>query len=64
LDHVLILGQEHLRRALTLYARYYNDARTHLGLHKDAPLQRVVERSGTIIAVPILFGVHHRYARI
>jgi transposase InsO family protein len=63
-DHVLIFGEEHLRRVLTLYARYYNEARTHLGLAKDAPLQRAVQRSGTIVTLPILSGLHHRYARI
>ena len=31
LDHVLIFGERHLRRALTLYSRYYNETRTHLG---------------------------------
>jgi transposase InsO family protein len=37
LDHVLIFGEWHLRRALTLYSLYYNPTRTHLGLSKDAP---------------------------
>jgi len=43
---------------------YYNETRTHLGLGKDAPLRRAVERSGTIVATPTLPGLHHRYARI
>src|SRR5262249_15040727 len=64
LDHVLIYDERHLRRVLTLYSRYYNETRTHLGLGKDAPLRRAVERSGTIITTPILSGLHHRYARI
>ncbi len=63
LDHVLIFGERHLRRILTLYSLYYNDTRTHLVLGKDAPLRRV-QRSGTIIVTPILSGLHHRYARI
>jgi len=45
-------------------AELYNETRTHLGLGKDAPLRRAVERSGTIITTPILSGLHHRYARI
>jgi transposase InsO family protein len=49
LDHVLILGERHLRRILTLYSLYYNETRTHLGLAKDAPLRRSVQRSGTLI---------------
>jgi hypothetical protein len=35
-----------------------------LALRKDAPLRRAVQESGTIMATPILFGLHHRYARI
>src|SRR6516162_3801790 len=64
LDHVLIYGERHLRRILTLYSLYYNETRTHLGLGKDAPLRRSVQRSGTIIVIPILSGLHHRYARM
>jgi integrase-like protein len=37
LDHVLIFGERHLHRMLTLYSLYYNETRTHLGLAKDAP---------------------------
>ena len=55
LDHVLIYGERHLPRVLTLYSLYYNETRTHLGS---------VQRSGTIIVTPILSGLHHRYARI
>jgi transposase InsO family protein len=64
LDHVLIYGERDLRRVLTLYSLYYNETRTHLGLRKDAPLRRAIQRSGTIVATPILAGLHHRYARI
>jgi len=64
LDHVLIFGERHLRRILALYSSYYNQTRTHLALRKDAPLRRAVQGSGTIIATLILFGLHHRYARI
>ncbi len=41
LDHVLIFGEQHLRRILALYSSYYNQTRTHLGLRKDAPLGEV-----------------------
>jgi transposase InsO family protein len=64
LDHVLIFGARHLRQILTSYCSYYNQSRTHLSLDKDAPLQRTVQRCGTIIATPILSGLHHQYARI
>jgi len=64
LDHVLILGERHLRQILTSYFSYYNETRTHLSLDKDAPLPRAVQRCGTIVATPILSGLHHQYARI
>jgi len=64
LDHVLIFGEQHLRRVLALYAPYYNRTRTHLGLDKDTPLGREIQRGGTVTATPILFGLHHRYERI
>jgi putative transposase len=43
LDHVLVLGERHLRRILTRYFGYYHRARTHLSLDKDAPDARPVE---------------------
>jgi transposase InsO family protein len=64
LDRLLIFGESHLRRVLASYAIYYNQARTHLALGKDAPLGRAVQRSGVIVAIPILSGLHHQYARI
>jgi hypothetical protein len=47
-----------------LYAQYYNRTRTHLALDKDTPLGRAVQCTRPIIATPILFGLHHQYARI
>jgi transposase InsO family protein len=64
LDRMLILGEQHLRRVLASYAAYYNQARTHLALQKDAPFHRAVQRSGAIVAIPILAGLHHQYVRI
>jgi transposase InsO family protein len=63
LDHIVVLGEAHLRRILAAYATYYNDVRTHLALGKDAPLPRPVQRSGRITAQPILGGLHHEYCR-
>ena len=64
LDQMVIFGEAHLRRILSAYAAYYNQARTHLALRKDAPLHRAVQRSGAIVAIPILAGLHHQYVRI
>jgi transposase InsO family protein len=38
LDHIIVLGEEHLRRILKNYAAYYNGVRTHRSLNKDAPI--------------------------
>jgi len=64
LDQVVIFGETYLRRILSAYAAYYNKARTHLALEKDAPLHRAVQRSGTVVAIPILAGLHHQHVRI
>src|SRR6266403_2020587 len=64
LDHVIVLGEAHLRRILKNYAAYYNGVRTHRSLQKDAPVSRPVQRSGAIISHAILGGLHHQYARI
>jgi transposase InsO family protein len=63
LDHVVILGESHLRRVLMAYAAYYNHVRPHLALAKDAPLVRPVLRFGQVTARPILGGLHHQYCR-
>ena len=45
-DHIIVLGEVHLRRILRSYARYYNDIRAHRSLDKDAPVSRPVQRTG------------------
>ena len=64
LDHVVILGERHLRHVLASYMNYYNATRTHLSLKKDSPIPRPIETVGRIAATPILGGLHHHYARI
>ena len=64
LDHVIVLGEAHLRRILKNYAAYYNGVRTHRSLQNDAPVSRPVQRSGAIISHAILGGLHHQYVRI
>jgi transposase InsO family protein len=65
LDHVLVLGERHLRRILACYFEYYHRARTHLSLDKDAPHVRSVEppEAGRIVEIPEVGGLHHRYVR-
>src|SRR5258708_830790 len=64
LDHIIVLGEEHLRRILKNYADYYNGVRTHRALNKDAPVSRQVQRSGVINSRAILGGLHRQYVRI
>jgi hypothetical protein len=55
----------HIHFAMAIaYQRYYNEARTRLSLGKDAPVSRAVEAVGSIIAKPLLGGLHHQYVRI
>ena len=65
LDHVIVLGERHLRRLLTAYLTYYHGARTHLALEKDAPTTRRVQTptEGPVVAFPEVGGLHHRYER-
>jgi transposase InsO family protein len=64
LDHMVVLGEAHLRRTLLKFADYYNKMRVHRALDKDAPFHRPIERLGVITSRPILGGLHHRYCRI
>jgi transposase InsO family protein len=63
-DHIVVLGEAHLRRILKTYAGYYNKIRTHRSLDKDAPAFRPVQRVGNIASHAILGGLHHHYVRI
>src|SRR5450759_5090215 len=63
-DHLVVLGEAHLRRILRAYAGYYNDIRTHWSLDKDAPVSRPVQRTGIISSRPILGGLHRHYVRV
>src|SRR3954464_14890471 len=63
-DHIIVLGEAHLRRILKSYARYYNETRTHLALDKDAPVSRPVQRTGVVQSLAILGGLHHHYLRV
>jgi transposase InsO family protein len=63
-DHIIVLGEAHLRRILRSYADYYNETRTHLALNKDAPVSRPVQRSGAVRLLAILGGFHHHYVRV
>ena len=63
LDHLIVLSEDHLRRILRKYVRYYNESRPHLSLARNAPDPRELEppSRGPVVAVPVLGGLHHRY---
>ena len=62
-DHIIALGESHLRRTLNEYVAYYNESRTHQSLGGNAPEVRRVEGVGEVVAEPVLGGLHHRYSR-
>jgi transposase InsO family protein len=65
LDHVIVLGEAHLKRILTEYFDYYHAARTHQALDDNAPHPRDVEppERGRVVAQPMVGGFHHCYFR-
>ena len=63
-DHIIVLGEAHLRRIPRSYARYYNEIRTHRSLNKDAPVSRAIQRIGIVKSHAVLGGLHHHYVRI
>ena len=66
LDHIVIFNERHLRRVLSSYVDYYQRTRTHLSLDKDCPDLRPIQppRSGRVVAIPKVAGLHHRYERL
>ncbi len=67
-DHVLVLGETHLRRVLREYVAYFNTARPHQGVGQRIPAATEPCRSqatlgGTLRAIPVLGGLHHMYQR-
>jgi len=65
LDHVVVLGEGHLRRLVRDYVDYCNAERVHTAIG-DAPAGRESEpqpSSGAkVIALPRVGGLHHRYS--
>jgi putative transposase len=69
LDHLLVLGEAHLRRILRAYVGYFNRARPHQGISQATPAGSVPLTphgacAGRIAAFPILGGLHHDYRRV
>jgi putative transposase len=69
LDHLLILHEKQIQRALNTYGMYFNQARPHQGIQQQIPESYGSSRStlheGTrVVAVPILAGLHHDYRKV
>jgi putative transposase len=64
LDHIIAVNERHLKRLLSEYVRYYHEDRTHLGLRKETPENRIPSRGiGRVVSSARLGGLHHRYHR-
>jgi putative transposase len=64
-DHVIVFGENHLRRILPSYFEYYHQDGRHLGLDKETLMGRPVSNraspSARLVALPRVGGLHHRY---
>jgi len=65
LDFFLILNERHLRKIMKQCQAYFNEARPHQGLNQRIPRPSTQPQlnTGTIIARPLLRGLHHDYRR-
>jgi transposase InsO family protein len=65
LNHLIVLGESHLRRTLTRYFHYYHKYRTHLSLDKDTPETRAIQDAnlGPVVELSEVGGLHHHYER-
>src|SRR5215472_2643125 len=66
LDHVLILGERHLRKVLAEYARHYNGHRPHQALRQRPPLRQssqAIDITARIERRPVLDGLITEYRR-
>jgi len=64
LDHLLVLGERHLRRVLTEYVAYYNHRRPHQGLDQRCPVPAASAPSGGVVERhDVLGGLVHDYER-
>ena len=68
LNHVIVLNERHLERLLGEFIEeYYHVARPHQGLGGDTPIATEsppdLDGPTTLVATPVLGGLHHRYER-
>jgi hypothetical protein len=65
LDHLIIIGEDQLRRTLRDYIDYYHNSRPCEALERNSPIPREIEApsKGKVISIPQVGGLHHRYRR-
>ncbi|HSH80843.1 MAG TPA: hypothetical protein VLA19_20120, partial [Herpetosiphonaceae bacterium] len=66
LDHLLVLGERHLRWVLREYVAHVNRERPHQGIGQATParsLGAMGDLAAPVRAVPVLGGLHHAYQR-
>ena len=65
LDHILVLGERHLRKILAEFARHYNGHRPHQSRQQNPPRQpgRVVDITARIERKQVLGGLISEYRR-
>jgi putative transposase len=66
LDHLLIYGEQHLRRTLTEYARHYNEHRPHQSRQQRPPLHepgQAVDVTTEINRRQVVHGPINEYRR-
>lgn len=65
LDHLLVFGERHLGHILKEYVAYFNHARPHQEVGQRVPQPRPTPPparcGGTVVAFPVLGGLHHDY---
>lgn len=65
LDHLLVLGEQHLYQVVREYVAYFNRSRPHQRIEREIPEGHgsIKEKQwkGKIIAFPVLNGLHHDY---
>ena len=75
LNHLLVLGEQHLHAMIKEYVGYFNESRPHQGISQAIPQVVWVQGAeptaesagpqarGKIRALPVLGGLHHDYRR-
>jgi hypothetical protein len=64
LDHVVVVGERHLRHVLASYQTYYNEVRTHLRCRRTRRFGVMYAEQGACVRRRSWAGLHHQYVRV